>query len=153
MHTNSRNKHQYSASFKAPSKNANNMGYELKTNRFRSNIIDNDICDETWPLDEVINKIEQRDEDNIEKDGHVYNLHSSTWRSGPQLISDKYNSSRDIENIRGHGTIYSAFQQGSKIWKDSSVKHKKYKTKIQENSASFGDKYFEKSFPSYGKKF
>ncbi|KPM05410.1 hypothetical protein QR98_0038720 [Sarcoptes scabiei] len=117
-----------SSTFKAPSRNANSFDSKSNHRSSRKNHID-DVCDETWPLDEVINRIELKSDISDNEDDQRYNVRSSQWRSGPRLMSDSFTTNRDVKRVPHGGTIYSSFSQGSKTWKDNSVKHRTYKTK------------------------
>lgn len=84
----------YRSPYKAPSRSANTYEYG-NPNRSRTNL--NDSCDETWPLDEVINKIDVRSDS--EDDFH-YNRNYS-WNRGTDQYTPRNTSAAD--------TIYSAF--------------------------------------------
>ncbi|KAH7646444.1 hypothetical protein HUG17_1982 [Dermatophagoides farinae] len=136
--------HMTTSSFRAPSRDANNQydsNYQQQQhhfgsiNRSRSNF--GEICDETWPLDEVINKIELKsDSDDESGINQPYNVESNIWRSGPQLVSHNFDSGRDIKRLPGNGAMFSSWNQGSKTWKDKSVQHRKYKVKKNPSTTS-----------------
>lgn len=126
--------------YKAPSRNANDNKSQKNRSRYIYDTGSNvDACDETWPLDEVINRIESKT-DTISDQEEVpqYDVQTDQWKSGPQIIHNTFNSGRDTKRLPGHGTLYSSFNQGSTTWKDTSVKHRKYKTKSPKQSQTSG---------------
>lgn len=123
MYSNYNQKHRYNTSpYKAPSRNAN--VYESSHNRSQVNL--DDICDETWPLDEVIEKVDIKSDS---EDDYNYNKNIQTWHSGPQVISENFNSGKDYHRTPGEGIIFSAFNEGSRTWKDKTVRHHEYNSK------------------------
>lgn len=105
----------HSSPYKAPSKSANT--YEMfNNNRSRSNL--HDICDETWPLDEVIEKIDiksdseddlnyyrnqQQSRNSRQSPQQQYNLTNYSSRkyafdSPNQTFSDRYSSNSNYNN-------------------------------------------------------
>ena len=129
-------------SFRAPpSRDANNYYHQNQQqqkhheniNRSRSNFDGDDneiIYDETWPLDQVINKIDLKSDDSDnDDDNRPYNIEIENWHSGPQLLSNTFDSGRNLKRLPGNGQLYSSWNQGSKTWKDKSIQHRKYKIK------------------------
>ncbi|XP_075679763.1 uncharacterized protein LOC113794241 [Dermatophagoides pteronyssinus] len=129
-------------SFRAPpSRDANNYYHQNQQqqkhheniNRSRSNFDGDDneiIYDETWPLDQVINKIDLKSDDSDnDDDNRPYNIEIENWHSGPQLLSNTFDSGRNLKRLPGNGQLYSSWNQGSQTWKDKSVQHRKYKIK------------------------
>lgn len=111
----------YYDSYKAPSRNANT--YESNHNRSRVNI--DEICEETWPLDEVIQKVDIKSDS---EDDFNYSKNLQSWSSGPQVISENFNSRKDVHRVPGEGIIMSAFNEGSRTWKNKTVHHHEYNT-------------------------
>lgn len=145
MNSNFNSKHSYrDLSYKAPSKSANSHD----NGSCRSQVNLGKVCDETWPLDEVINKIELKSDSD---DEYNYNRNIQSWTSGPQLISETYNTGRDMKRFPGDGRVFSAFHEGSKTWKNTSVRHHQYNSK-RGTQFDLSDKYSTKDDHSlYGK--
>lgn len=135
------------SSFRSPSKDANSSQSSYNNRKQHSNF--GEICDETWPLDDVINKIELKtdSDDDDHDENQPYNVELNKWHSGPKIVSNTFDSGRDINRLPGNGTIISSWNHGSQTWKDKSVQHRKYRVKKNPSRTSS----LEKSIPlSYG---
>lgn len=135
--------------YKPPSKSAN---YESPSvaNRSRSNF--DEMYDETWPLDEVINKIDIKTDEETDDDDRLSNNYTrniQTWRSGPQLISQTGNSGSEMKRIPGEGALYSSYTEGTKVWKDKQVRRHDYSSK-RGSQFDLSTKYTKPGNP-YGK--
>lgn len=97
----------YSSPYKAPSKSANT--YDASSNRSRSNL--NELYDETWPLDEVIDKIDIKS-DSEDDLSYSRGPTSHSWNHRGALHTPDRYSSRHASSDR----VYSAFPSSSKPW-------------------------------------